>query len=202
MTGNYDVCNAAGGMTAYNWAEDPKRLAFQFSRYLFVAKMLEGYRRVLEVGCADGQGARIVRQHVVQLTACDVDWVAIGQARKLMADRWAIFFAVHDILKAPFPGFDAAYCLDLLEHIEDHNTLLGNLRHSAPVCVIGTPSKESQVYASEISKRGHVACVSKSELRAAMLKHWRNVFCFGMNDTTLHTGFDGMCHYLFAIGTA
>jgi hypothetical protein len=50
----YEDCNAAGGMTAYNWANDPKRLAFQATRYLTVAKLVEHKLRVLEVGCGDG----------------------------------------------------------------------------------------------------------------------------------------------------
>ena len=196
----YDECIAAGGMTAYNWQADPKRLAFQYARYLFVAKMLEGMHNVLEVGCADGQGARIVRQHCESVTAVDADWRAITQAKELRSARWPVEFGVHDIMKSGLPGFDAVFCVDLLEHVEDHRSLLWNLRCCAPVCVIGTPSLESQAYASEISRREHVACVSKAELRSKMLEHWKHVFCFGMNDTVIHTGFDGMCHYLFAIG--
>ena len=198
----YDDCHRVGGMTAYNWLADPKRLAFQYARYLFVAKMVEGMRHVLEVGCADGQGSRIVRQHVKRLDAVDIDWRSIGEARKLMSDSWAVHFSVHDIMKGGLAGFDAVYCLDLFEHIEDDNTLLRHLRDCAPVCIIGTPSRESQVYASEISRREHVNCVTRDELKAKMLGRWKNVFCFGMNDTTLHAGFGPMCHYLFAIGAS
>lgn len=189
-------------MTAYGWDADPKRLVFQLARYKHVAKLLEGTLRVLEVGCADGQGARIVRQHVGHLTAVDKDLRSIGEARRLCSARWPVHFEVHDIMDAPFTGFDAVYSLDLLEHITDHNTLLRNLRASAPVAVIGTPSAESQRYASEISRAGHVNCVTKGELRARLMRHYRHVFCLGMNDETLHTGYDGMTHYLLAVAVA
>jgi hypothetical protein len=33
-----------------------------------------------------------------------------------------------------------------------------------------------------------------------MLRHWKHVFIFGMNDETLHTGFGPMCHYIIAMG--
>jgi Methyltransferase domain len=188
-------------MTAYNWVEDPKRLAFQYARYKHVAKILEGYGSVLEVGCADAGASRIVRQHVGRLTASDVDWRCIVEARKLSSSKWPIDFFVHDIMAGPLTGFEAVYCLDLFEHIDNPNTLLGNLRLSAPVAVIGTPSLESQRYASDISKEGHVNCVTKAGLRAVMREHWSNVFVFGMNDETLHTGFDAMCQYLLAVGT-
>ena len=50
------------------------------SRYKFVAKMLEGYRSVLEVGCADAFGSRIVGQATGKLTAIDFDAAAIRAA--------------------------------------------------------------------------------------------------------------------------
>lgn len=201
MVDIYDVCHRAGGMTFFNAEHDPKRLSFQFARYLFVAKMLEGKNHVLEVGCADGVGARIVKQHVEVLVGIDVDPVSIREARQLQsAQRWPITFEVQDIMWGSWIGFDAVYCLDLFEHIADEDKLLANLRACAPVCIIGTPSLESQQYASEISKAGHVNCVTKQGLRERMQRHWKHVFMFGMNDSTLHTGHDAMTHYLFGLG--
>ena len=66
------------------------------------------------------------------------------------------------------------------------------------MCIVGTPSLESQVYASEISKLEHVNCKTKEGLRLVMKRHFREVFMFGMNDETLHTG--TMPAYLFALG--
>lgn len=201
MTRIYEACHLSGGMTKYGWEQDPKRIGFQCARYKFVSKMLEGKRRVLEVGCADGFGARIVRQHVAHVDAVDFDGESIKQAMLNMSVRWPIMFKQHDILSGPLPGFDAVFCLDLFEHIPpaQEYQFLQNLKACAPVCIIGTPSLESQQYASQISKDGHVNCVTKNGLRERLLKHYSQVFMFGMNDETLHTGFDGMTHYLFAI---
>lgn len=197
---SYEDCNAEGGMTMYNWNHDPKRVAFWSARYLTVAKLLEGKIRVLEVGCADGSGARIVKQHVKNLDAIDADESAIWIAKKNVSPFWPIMFECADILKTDFAGYDACYCLDLFEHLHDDSGLLARLSSIAPICIIGTPSIESQAYASEISKREHVNCVSKSGLRIRMQKYWSHVFVLGMNDTTLHLGHDAMTHYLFGIG--
>lgn len=198
----YPECHVAGGMTAYNWEADPKRLAFQSARYKFVAKMLAGKKRVLEVGCSDGQGARIVRQHVGSLVGIDVDGHAIDRALKLRSPRWPVEFHVADILRDTWIKFDAVYCLDLFEHIIEEDHLLDRLRSCAPVCLIGTPSRESQQYASEISKREHVNCKSGEELRKSMLRYWNHVFMFGMNDEVVHTGDLRMAHYLFALAVS
>jgi hypothetical protein len=50
-----------GLMSNQVWHDDPRRLLFLLSRYKFVAKMLSGRRHVLEVGCADAFGTRVVQ---------------------------------------------------------------------------------------------------------------------------------------------
>ncbi|CCQ53625.1 hypothetical protein CWATWH8502_2077 [Crocosphaera watsonii WH 8502] len=65
---------------------------------------------------------------------------------------------------------------------------------------MGMPSLESQAYASEGSKQGHVNCKTGKDLKALMLDYFHNVFMFSMNDEVVHTGFFPMSHYLFALG--
>jgi hypothetical protein len=182
--------------TSYGWEHDPKRLGFTAARYKFVAKMLEGKKSVLEVGCGDGFFSRVVRQHVGCLTCVDRNFEYICSAKN-SAWRGTVFYQ-WDILEDAITGNDAVYCLDLFEHIREEDLLLGNLAKCAPVCIVGCPSLESQAYASEISKLEHVNCPTKDGLRAAMQRHFEQVFMFGMNDETLHTGI--MPAYLFALG--
>lgn len=187
----------------FSWEEDPKRFAFTCSRYKFVAKMVQGMNNVLEVGCNDGFFSRIVKQHVNHLVAMDSDPQAIELAKKNNSDKWNIYFQQWSILDSTVlsqPGFDCVYCLDVFEHIKDEDTLLKNLSFFSDMCIIGTPSKESQIYASEVSKKEHVNCVTKLELRQKMKRYWKHVITFGMNDEVVHTGFDPMCQYLFGIG--
>ena len=46
---------------------------FMLSRYKFVAKMLAGLEHVLEIGCGDAFGTRIVTQAVKRVTGIDFD---------------------------------------------------------------------------------------------------------------------------------
>lgn len=189
--------------TSYGWENDPKRICFTAARYKFVAKLLEGKPSVLEVGCGDGFFSRIVRQHVGQLTAVDINREYIGSAYRNTpkSSKWRIWFNDWDILESPLRplgGYDAVYSLDLFEHLNEEDLFLRHLAMCAPVCVLGTPSLESQKYASEISKLEHVNCKTKEELKKSMERHFKQVFMFGMNDETLHTGM--MPAYLFALG--
>jgi hypothetical protein len=67
------------------------------------------------------------------------------------------------------------------------------------VLIIGTPSLESQKYASPGSIAGHVNCKNGDELKQVLSEFFGNVFVFSMNDETVHTGFYPMAHYLFAL---
>ena len=192
-----------GVHTSYGWEMDPKRLAFTAARYLFVGKLLEGRKSVLEVGCGDGFFTRVVRQHLksdATLQAVDVSRAYIGSFKENnpKEGRWRCYPGDWDILEGPLSGFEAVYCLDLFEHIAEEDRLLSNLAKCAPVCVVGTPSLESQRYASEISRLEHVNCKTRDGLKESMSRHFKQVFIFGMTDTVIHNGPDAA--YLFALG--
>src|SRR4249920_2123026 len=107
-----------GLMSSQVWQDDPRRLLFVLSRYKFVAKMFSGMNHVLEVGCADAFGTRVVRQEVKALTAVDFDPLFVKHAKKNMSDRWNFECLVHDMMAAPLArGFDGVYAVDVLEHI-------------------------------------------------------------------------------------
>jgi 2-polyprenyl-3-methyl-5-hydroxy-6-metoxy-1,4-benzoquinol methylase len=193
-----------GLVTNQVWHDDPRRLLFVLARYKFVSKMLSGKKKVLEVGCGDAFGTRIVLQEVGEICAVDFDPVFVSDVQERMEEEWKFDCKVHDILSGPVKGgFDAAYSLDVIEHIaaEHENTFVSNLARSVSedgVVIIGTPSLQSQTYASPPSKEGHVNCKGQPELKSLLLRHFHNVFVFSMNDELVHTGFYPMAHYLFA----
>ena len=195
-----------GIMSNQTWREDPRRLVFLLSRYKFVAKMLSGRKRALEVGCADAFGTRIVQQEVPHIVATDFDPVFIEDAKERMRrDHWSADCRVHDMLAGPVAeNFDAAYSLDVLEHIpqELEDRFVGNIAlslHDYGAAIIGSPSLNSQTYASPASKAGHVNCKEGKSFKQLMEKHFHNVFLFSMNDEVVHTGFAPMAHYLLAL---
>jgi 2-polyprenyl-3-methyl-5-hydroxy-6-metoxy-1,4-benzoquinol methylase len=194
-----------GLMTNQVWHDDPKRLVFSLARYKFVAKMLGGRQRVLEVGCGDGFASRIVQQDVKHLTISDFDPVFVADAKARATRRWPADAVVLDILSEPPAGrFDAAYSLDVLEHIpaEREDTFLSNIASALEdhgVLIIGMPSLESQAYASPPSREGHINCKRGPELKKVLERHFHNVFMFSMNDEVVHTGFFPMAHYLLAL---
>jgi len=194
-----------GHHSAWTWRHDAKRLGFVLAHYKFVAKMLRGLNRVLEVGCGDGFYTRVVAQEVGAVTAVDFDEGFIESAKETLEDHEMIFFQRHDITRGKVDGlFDAWYAIDFLEHIQPElerdflDNACASLRPNG-VAIVGTPSLESQQYATRLSKAGHVNCKTQEDLRLTMCKYFNHVFMFGMNDEVLHTGYGPMCHFNFAL---
>jgi len=187
---------------------DPKLLSFTLARHKFVAKMFFGLDRVLEVGCGDAFASRLLHPEVKEIHSIDFDPVFINDAQKRDEPGWPVTLAVHDILKdGPYikgGQFDAAFSLDVVEHIPEkqEDLYVRNIASSltsSGAFICSSPSIESQPYASPPSKEGHINCKSGKALQSLLKKYFYNVFLFGMNDEVLHTGFAPMCHYLFVL---
>jgi 2-polyprenyl-3-methyl-5-hydroxy-6-metoxy-1,4-benzoquinol methylase len=195
-----------GEYNTYHLLSDPKRVGFLFARYKFISKMLEGKGKVLEIGCQEGLGTLVVSKTVEEIVATDFFKPHIEICKKTIGNSANnIIFRGHDIIDSPVDGdFDAAYSLDVFEHIDpaqEHlymQNIISSINDNG-VLIIGTPSKESQIYASVSSKAGHINCKSGYELKKTCEKYFNNVFMFGMNDEVVHTGFLPMAHYLFAL---
>ena len=197
--------NASGLMSGQVWRDDPRRLGFVLARYKFVAKMFSGLNHVVEIGCADAFGTRVVQQEVKNLTATDFDPVFVEHVNRNMHPTWKFECIVHDMMAGPLDrGFDGAYAVDVLEHIPpaEEDLFVGNIVKSlnaTGICLFGSPSIHSQAYASPPSKAGHVNCKDAAGMRALMSKYFHNVFIFSMNDEVVHTGYYAMAHYLWAL---
>ncbi len=197
-----------GLMSNQCWHDDPRRIAFFLARYKFVAKMLRGKQSALEVGCGDAFGTRIVCQEVPEVTAIDFDPIFVEDVNRRMAKKWPFTCFVHDMLDGPMSScYESAYSLDVLEHIQpaDEDRFIRNVVSSLTdhgVFIVGSPSLQSQPYASRASKEGHVNCKDHEDLRKLMCNYFHDVFMFSMNDEIVHTGFGPLAHYLIALCVA
>jgi len=197
-----------GIMANQSWNEDPKRHLFTLARYKFAAKILAGRSKVLEVGCADAFGTRLVQQAVGAVTAIDMNDAFIADIDSRVNQKWPMKAFVHNMLNGPFLAegyeYDAAFCLDVLEHINgaQEDLFISHVCGSISkygVAIFGMPSIESQRWASPQSLEGHVNCQSGEQLKNTLERHFHNVFVFSMNDEVVHTGFYPMAHYLLAV---
>jgi len=199
-----------GLMASHLWRTDPRHLAFTLARYKHVAKFLHGKKNALEIGYGDGFASGIVQQEVPQVHSLDFDPHFVECANKTWEYNDAFHFFVEDMLNDSLQAqrqYEAIYSLDVIEHInpaQEDTFLLNTLKFLRPdgVAIFGSPTLESQVYASKWSKEGHVNCKSGYELKTLLEKYFKQVFLFGMNDETLHTGYSKMAHYNLALAVS
>jgi len=170
--------------------------------------MLVGFNRVLEVGCGEGTGAHIVKQAVKEYHGIDSNPDILPSGPEWHnADILAGTFWPTIEENGVWSYWDAVFALDVLEHVlpkeqsKFFTHICQALNNTHGVLIIGSPSLESQPWASSESKKYHCNCRTESSLRGMLQEYFHNVFLFGMNDATLHTGFGPMVHYRLAIAT-
>ncbi len=195
-----------GPRISWEMRDDPRRMVFVLSRYKFVAKMLQTKSPVLEVGCGEAFGTPIVVQATGHVVGIDLDAGAITDGWASRQGMTGLEMRHQDILAGPPEGtFQGAYSLDVIEHIPEaqEKVFMDNIVSTLPsdgVCLIGTPNKTAAAYASEAASSQHINLKDHRTLRALMDEYFQNVFLFSMNDEVVHTGFEPMAHYLFAMG--
>ncbi len=197
-----------GPWTSHIYRSDPRHLGFLLARYKFCAKMLSGKNRVLEVGCGDALGTPVVLQTVGSVHGLDFEAAVLRDAQERMPTEFAgrFSFSVTDISEQPMPEqFDAAYSLDVIEHVPaaQEDRFMANICASLAreaVYIMGTPNITAEQYASPGSREGHINLKSGETLNKLVRKFFHNVFLFSMNDEVIHTGYTPMSHYLIAMG--
>jgi 2-polyprenyl-3-methyl-5-hydroxy-6-metoxy-1,4-benzoquinol methylase len=187
------------------FCRDPRLIGFVAARHKFVAKILEGLD-VLEIGCQEGFGTMFVAPYVKSITCIDFYPPFVDGFQKYMKPFLLNCSVKHgDITQEFFQGpYEGAFALDVLEHIEaseEHLFWVNLCKSITPTgtAIVGMPSLESQVYASEASKLGHVNCKTGSDLKKRASEYFANVIILSMNDEMLHNGYLPMSHYIFVV---
>ena len=196
-----------GPTCSHLWRTDPRHLCFLLSRYKFCSKILAGKKNVLEVGCGEGFGLRLIAQTVEKVHGVDFDPLFIKWAKHIYRkEHLNVSFQEIDIInEIPQNGlFDGIYALDFIEHINaiHENIVMRNICKTLDpnaLCIIGTPNITANQHASEESLKGHINLKNAESLKSLLDKFFNNVIIFSMNDEVVHTGFHPMAHYLFGV---
>ena len=175
-----------------------------YRRRLAILRRLTGLHggRVLEVGCGSGLFLRFLEKAGYDVEGVETSPADVAYARERLG--LTVYEGALEALPFERGGYDAVVMVYVLEHIpaEKEDLFISNL--IAPLrehgtLIIGTPSLQSQAYASRLSKEGHINCKDQNDLKQLMRGYFHNVYTFSMNDEVVHTGYHAMSHYNFVL---
>lgn len=100
------------------------------ARHDLVATLPRPLGRVLDVGCGEGAtGQLLLEQGATSVTGIEINAQAAARAREVLDD--VKLGAVEDVLPTLEGSWDTVCCYDVLEHLVDPSSVLGDLRAMA-----------------------------------------------------------------------
>lgn len=144
-------------------------------------------RRILDVGCADGTFTKIVlvKSGASKVVGIDVLPKSVSYAKRRFARSKRMSFRVADAHKLPFKDrtFDAVFCLETLEHVENPEKVISEIYRvlKDDGCIIVLVPSENflfhfivwplwSLWRGRIWKGTHVNQISSGELLRKMEK--------------------------------
>jgi 2-polyprenyl-3-methyl-5-hydroxy-6-metoxy-1,4-benzoquinol methylase len=198
---NSDIKLVMGKNSTCIYLTDPKLILFTLAKYKFASKMIGSNKKVIEVGCMDGFTSIFLKSYVENLTSIDFYKDHIEHAIRNYGFIKNLNFEHLDFLNSTYLNeFEALVTFDVLEHIDPNQAdlFVKNCSYSLienGICIIGMPSVESQVYASDVNKNSHINCMSVENANKLFGNYFRTILNFSMNDEIIHTGYNKMAHY-------
>ncbi len=162
---------------------DDARINYEhLHRFLFAKTYAEG-KVVLDAGCGEGLGSLIVAQSASYVVGIDLDKDIIKLAKEKYK-RENLSFLVSDIKDIPFKSksFDMVICLEVIEHIEEQERALFEMKRVLKedgILIISSPNKK--VYSDDRNFKNpyHVREFYEEEFLSFLSSCFKNVVILG-----------------------
>ncbi len=186
---NYVSATLAGGSKMLEWTgerylpwlEDASMNYEHLHRYAYAAEFVQN-RRVLDLACGEGYGSYLLARTAAKVVGIDIDRQAIKHARNKYL-KSNLDFKVGSITDIPIEGndvFDAIVCFEALEHVEEHENLLKEVKRlltPAGLFIVSTPNKRTYSDETQLSNPFHLHELYFDEFKELLGSHfkWVNV---------------------------
>lgn len=177
--------NSARGFTHVNFVRHK-------AAHLYAIRQLQGTGRVLDVGCGVGYGSALVAAQVREVVGIDVSEPSIARAKAQYRSE-NLKFAAMPATELDFPdgSFDAAYSIQVIEHIEDvelHLSEVTRVLRPGGRFIVATPNRLT--YSPDgLHNPFHVKEYDARELESLLRSFFAEVEIVG-----LHAGLDLAFH--------
>ena len=123
------------------FSRSTKRIANLFIKNILKTLKEFNAKSILDIGCGTGYITKKIKNSLdVEIVGCDINTDRLSIASKTFGKE----LVIADITKLPFKdsGFDAVIALDLIEHLSDINTAIGEIKRVLKNYVIITVPNE------------------------------------------------------------
>ena len=165
------------------WLEEASIGYEHLHRYAYATQFVQN-KRVLDLACGEGYGSYLLAKTAKSVVGIDIDNNTIKHARNKYIKQ-NLEFKVGSITEVPIDGeslFDVAVCFEALEHIEDHQKLLSEVKRLLTpdgVFIVSTPNKTVYSDEPQFNNPFHVHELYFDEFRELFEKYFKNVKFLG-----------------------
>lgn len=205
---NGQVKKILSGEEGISYMENPLDFFILLARYKFAARLIKKTDCVLDAGCGHGLGTVFLSRFANKVTGVDYDKQMVENNKKQYASIPNIDFKTLNLLDVSShkEKYDAVVSLDVIEHFSKKETEIvaksyASLTKKGGFAIIGTPSINSQPFASKRRKETHLHEFNPQEFEDLLSRHFRHVFLFSMTDEVVSLSFRNLAWYLMALCT-
>jgi len=165
------------------WLEEAAIGYEHLHRYAYATQFVQK-KKVLDLACGEGYGSCVLAKTAEFVVGIDIEERAIKHARNKYIKQ-NLDFKVGSITEIPISGehlFDVAVCFEALEHVEDHQKLLSEVKRLLTpqgVFIVSTPNKTVYSDEPQYNNPFHVRELYFDEFKELFEKHFKNVRFFG-----------------------
>ncbi len=165
------------------WLDDPYIGYEHLHRYAYATQFSEN-KRVLDLACGEGYGSRLLARTAESVVGVDIDDDAIRHARNKYI-KSNLQFTKGSITDVPIEGqniFDVIVCFEALEHIDDHEKLLNEVKRlltTDGIFIVSTPNKWAYSDEPKYENPFHVHELYLEEFTKLLEKCFRQVKILG-----------------------
>lgn len=161
------------------WAPDPPVIYEHFHRYLFASRLVGG-RDVLDLASGEGFGAALLAGAARSVVGIDIDERTVEHSRLNYAVDNLQFEVgdARDLSQFEAGSFGAVVAFELIEHMAEHDQLLGAIDRilaADGILIISSPNKEAYTDERDFQNPYHVRELALEELLALLKGRFTNV---------------------------
>ncbi len=165
------------------WVDDAIISYEHLHRYRFAKEFVKD-KKVLDLACGEGYGSFILAEDAMKVVGIDIDNTTIRHASSKY-NRENLNFLRGSITDVPIKKdkiFDVIVCFEALEHIEEHEGLMREVRRlikNEGIFIVSTPNKYLYSDVANFKNPFHLKELYLDDFKSLLSKFFKNIFLCG-----------------------